>query len=65
MRALRVRYLDGEPLGAIESHMPEAVGAGLSRHDLTVTPLLELLRAAGHRIGGGQQTIAAVSASAG
>lgn len=62
VRALRVRYLDGEPLGAIESHVPEAVGAGLSRDDLTVTPLLELLRAAGHRIGGGQQTIAAVSA---
>jgi len=62
VRALRVRFLDDEPLGAIESHVPAAVGSALTCERLTATPLLELLRSAGHVIGGGRQTIQAVSA---
>jgi len=62
LRALRIRYLDDEPLGVIESHVPAAIGAGLTHDRLTTTPLLELLRGAGHVIGGGRQTISAVAA---
>uniref|UniRef100_UPI0035C95C83 GntR family transcriptional regulator n=1 Tax=uncultured Sphingomonas sp. TaxID=158754 RepID=UPI0035C95C83 len=62
LRALRVRYLDDAPLGAIESHVPLHLAAGLTRERLTETPLLEILRESGHAIGGGTQTIAAIAA---
>lgn len=62
IRALRVRYLDGEALGAIESHVPAAFAGNLTREQLTATPLLELLRAGGQVIGGGWQTISAIPA---
>lgn len=62
VRALRVRLLEGSPLGAIESVIPQAVAGGLTAHDLTATPLLELIRASGHAIGAASQTISAVAA---
>ncbi len=49
-RATRVRLRDDEPLGEVVSHVPSALG-------LRLTPMLALLRAAGHAIGGGTQTI--------
>lgn len=62
IRAVRIRSRDGEPLGAIESHVPAGAGVALSRECLTQAPLLELLRGAGHVIGGGRQTFSAVAA---
>ena len=61
-RALRIRYLDDEPLGAIESHMSARIGVKLTRVRLTARPLLELLRESGQVIGSGRQTISALSA---
>jgi GntR family transcriptional regulator len=62
VRALRLRSADGAPLGAIESFVPAAIGAALSREALTTQPLLELIRAAGHAIGAGSQIVSAVPA---
>jgi GntR family transcriptional regulator len=62
VRALRIRLTDDAPLGAIESFVPAAIGAVLSRENLTRQPLLELIRAAGHTIGAGTQSISAVPA---
>lgn len=62
VRALRIRYLDGDALGAIESHVPATFAGNMTREALTRTPLLELLRSAGHVIGGGHQTISAIPA---
>jgi GntR family transcriptional regulator len=62
MRAVRVRLIDNEPLGEVVSHVPAALGRGISRSDLTTTPMLELLRKSGRAIGGGAQTISAALA---
>jgi GntR family transcriptional regulator len=59
IRAVRVRMIGAEPLGEVVSHVPAALGLELSRSDLTRTPMLGLLRDAGHTIGGGHQTISA------
>jgi GntR family transcriptional regulator len=58
-RAMRVRLRDDEPLGEVVSHVPASLGLQVTRSDLTATPMLALLRAAGHAIGGGSQTISA------
>ena len=65
IRALRLRLLRGEPLGVIESYVPETMGATLSRERLSGTPLLELLRSAGHIVGDGQQLVSAIGAGPG
>ncbi|MGE4322000.1 MAG: GntR family transcriptional regulator [Sphingobium sp.] len=62
VRALRVRFLDDEPLGAIESFVPERVAGALNGRDLMTTPLLELIRTFGRTIGAATQTVAAVAA---
>ncbi len=62
VRALRMRLADDAPLGAIESFVPVAIGGAIGRDALTTTPMLELIRAAGHAIGAGAQVISAVPA---
>lgn len=62
VRALRVRFLDDMPLGAIESFVPERVAGALNGRDLMTTPLLELIRTSGHAIGAASQTVSAVAA---
>jgi GntR family transcriptional regulator len=62
IHAVRRRFLRGEPIGVIESQVPVAFGAGLTAQRLATTPLLELLRNAGHAIGDGQQLISAIAA---
>lgn len=62
VRALRVRFLDDVPLGAIESFVPEQVAGALNGRELMTTPLLELIRTAGHAIGAASQTVSAVAA---
>lgn len=62
VRALRVRFLDDIPLGAIESFVPEQVAGALNGRDLMTTPLLELIRSSGHAIGAASQTVSAVAA---
>jgi GntR family transcriptional regulator len=59
IRAVRVRMIGDDPLGEVVSYVPERLGLDLNRGDLTRTPMLALLREAGHAIGGGHQTISA------
>lgn len=62
LRALRLRLANDAPLGVIESFVPANLGIPLDRARLTANPLLELIRASGHAIGSGEQTIAAIPA---
>jgi len=62
LRALRIRMANQAPLGAIESFVPRDIGVTLSHEALGNQPMLELIRAAGHTIGAGSQTISAMSA---
>lgn len=63
LRAVRLRMLDGEPLGRVVSDVPASIaGDRIDRAALESQPLLALLGQLGHRIAGGNQTIAALSA---
>ncbi len=62
LRAVRIRSRDLLPLGRITSFTPADLAPVLTRRALTRTPMLELLRASGARIGSGRQTISALSA---
>lgn len=59
IRAVRLRLFDDAPLGEITSWLPERFARLADRRTLTHTPMLELLRGAGVKIGGAQQTIEA------
>jgi GntR family transcriptional regulator len=62
MRAVRIRLIGNEPLGEVVSYVPALLGRGISRNDLTTTPMLELLHKSGRAIGGGTQVISAALA---
>lgn len=62
LRALRIRSTKDAPLGVITSFVPAAFGALLTKEALTERPLLELLRAGGHEIGGGRQMVISTAA---
>ena len=60
--AERIRYLNGEPLGHVVSHVPLQFASPVTRVALETTPILELLRDGGFKIGGGRQTVSALTA---
>lgn len=63
VRAVRLRTLDGEPLGQIVSHIPATVARGrIDRAALQSKPILSMIRDLGHRIVGGWQAVSALSA---
>jgi GntR family transcriptional regulator len=62
VRAVRVRSLDGEPLGYVVSYVPEALADIVTRENLAETPILHLLDAAGHHAKHAEQTIGAMLA---
>jgi len=62
VRAVRVRYLDGEPLGYVVSYVPASLHRTVTRAGLKQMPILGLIRKAGHRLGRATQTIAATLA---
>lgn len=63
VRAVRLRLLDGEPLGEVVSHVPASVAGGrIDRAALEAKPILAVISDLGHRISGGWQTISAHSA---
>ena len=64
IRALRVRWLDDQPLGCIVSYVPSRLGKKFTRAELESTPMLSLLENAGLKIGTATQTISATSADA-
>lgn len=66
VRAVRMRLLDGEPLGEVMSQVPSHIAQGrIDRVALAAKPMLALLQDLGHRITGGSQTVTALSADPG
>ena len=63
VRAVRIRLLEGEPLGVVVSYAPIALAKIMTPKTLVSTPMLELLRGMGRRIGGARQKIVAALAS--
>lgn len=63
-RAVRVRWLDDQPLGVVVSYVPARFGKVFSRAELESTPMLVLIEQAGFKIGTADQTISATSADA-
>lgn len=64
VRAVRVRWQDGVPLGHFVTHVPGALGVKLTRTALSRTPMLALIKDAGISIGAADQTITATLADA-
>ncbi len=64
LRVVRVRWLDGQPVGHFVSYIPAALGTGMTRAKLKSTPMLALLEEAGATIGSARQTISATLADA-
>lgn len=63
VRAVRLRILDGKPLGQIISHIPATVGRGqIDKAALQSKPILSVIRDLGHKIVGGWQNVSALSA---
>ncbi len=64
IRVVRVRWLDGEPLGHLISYVPADLAGHITRAGLRTTPILALIEQAGVKIGGATQTISATLADA-
>lgn len=64
IRAVRIRWLEGEPLGCVVSYVPSRLGASFDRGELESTPMLKLLELAGMKIGAASQTVSATTADA-
>lgn len=62
LRAVRVRSLDGIPLGYVLSYMPAHFADVITRETLEARPMLELLARAGHGAESAEQTVAATLA---
>lgn len=65
VRAVRLRWLDGEPLGCTVAHVPEHLGFMINEKSLKEAPIVSLVQQSGRKFGGAAQTIAAVSADPG
>jgi len=62
LRAERVRYLEGEPLGYVVSYVPAALASHVTRRGLARQPILALIQEAGYRLGKASQVVAATLA---
>lgn len=63
-RAVRVRWLDHQPMSYLVTYVPADIGRQFEREDLVMTPLLHLLERAGVDVSSAQQTISATLADA-
>lgn len=64
LRVVRVRWLEGQPLGHFVSFIPGDIGAKMTQAKLKSTPMLSLIEEAGFQIGAAHQTISATLADA-
>jgi GntR family transcriptional regulator len=62
LRAVRLRYLEDEPLGYVISYVPGELAAHVTRSGLARQPILKLIKDAGYRLGKASQTVAAMLA---
>lgn len=63
-RAVRIRWLDGEPVGRLTSYVPLDLAPNITRTALRNTTILSLLEQSGVKIGSALQTISATLADA-
>lgn len=61
-RCIRIRRLNGRPVGHVTSHVPSDIGALFSRTELSETPLLALLQRKGIEAARADQTLTATLA---
>ena len=64
LKIVRVRWLEGVPLGHIVTCLPLAIGRAIPRDALATTPILSLIEQSGVKIGSASQTISATLADA-
>ncbi|MFT3968081.1 MAG: GntR family transcriptional regulator [Sphingobium sp.] len=64
VRAVRVRSMDGEPLGYIVSYVPAELHNVITSRTLARAPILKLLEEAGYKAEQAEQTISAMQADA-
>lgn len=62
IRAIRIRHLDGEPLGYVVSYVPADLVDVITEKSLGEAPILRLLENAGYKAKYAEQTISAVEA---
>jgi GntR family transcriptional regulator len=62
VRTVRVRHLDGEPLGYLVSYVINELSGAVTRAALTRSPILAVIRKAGYRLGKATEIIAATLA---
>ena len=62
LRAVRVRCLDGEPLGYVVSYVSERLEGAITQKTLVRAPILRLLDEAGYHAKHAEQTIGAIQA---
>jgi GntR family transcriptional regulator len=62
VRAVRVRCLEGAPMGYVVSYVPEELADVISKRSLVRAPILRLLHEAGHQAKHAEQTIGAMLA---
>lgn len=62
LRVVRVRSLDGVPIGQLTSHIPAARAGAITPERLETTPILTLIEQGGARLGSARQTISATLA---
>ncbi|WP_321501306.1 GntR family transcriptional regulator [Breoghania sp.] len=60
--AVRVRWLDGEPMSHLTTYVPGDIGQHFGREDLDEQPLLRLLEGAGIEVASARQQVSAVVA---
>jgi GntR family transcriptional regulator len=64
VRAIRIRSLDGDPIGYVVSHVPEELAHVITKKSLAKAPILRLLSEAGCHAKHAEQTIGAMLADA-
>ena len=64
LRVVRVRWLEGQPVGHFVTFIPAPLGRKMTKSKLSSTPMLKLLEDAGVQIGSARQTVSATLADA-
>lgn len=62
-RAVRVRFIEGQPFSHLTTHVPEGIAQSYSEADLATTPLFRLLERSGVQVDHARQSISATLAT--
>ncbi|WP_340691249.1 GntR family transcriptional regulator [Hyphomonas sp.] len=64
VRAIRIRCMDGQPLGHVVSYVPSSLAEHITAINLSKMPILKVLENAGYKAERAEQTIGAILADA-